>query len=70
MIFKRNNIIVAHRLFKINKVGNTYTYQTKGDNNNTIDSDNLNYDDILGTYCFSLKYLGYPSIWLHEFFQK
>ncbi len=70
LIFKRNNIIVAHRLFKINKVGNTYTYQTKGDNNNTIDSDNLNYDDILGTYCFSLKYLGYPSIWLHEFFQK
>ena len=65
IVFQYKNQIIVHRVVSINEY-----YVTKGDANNTVDSIKIKKEDIKGVYQFSLKYLGYPSIWLNEFFTK
>ncbi len=66
IVFEYNNQIIVHRVVSINDS----FYITKGDANNTIDYMKIKKDDIKGVYKFSIKYLGYPSIWLNEFLNK
>ena len=63
--FQYENQIIVHRVININEY-----YITKGDANNFIDHIKVKKEDILGIYQFSIKYLGYPSIWLNELFTK
>ena len=65
IVFKYENQIIVHRVISINEY-----YVTKGDANNTVDYLKIKKEDIKGVYQFSIKYLGYPSIWLNEFFAK
>lgn len=65
IVFKYENQIIVHRVVSINEY-----YITKGDANNTIDYIKIKKEDIKGVYQFHIKYLGYPSIWLNEFFTK
>ena len=66
IVFKNENQIIVHR------VVNVYEdyYVTKGDANNTVDYIKIKKEDIKGVYQFHIKYLGYPSIWLNEFFNE
>ncbi len=66
IVFETSHQLVAHRIFKVVKQGNDIFYQTKGDNNNMPDNNFVKVQQIKGVYCFSLKYLGFPSIWLHD----
>lgn len=65
IVFKYESQIIVHRLVSINEY-----YITKGDANNTVDYIKIKKEDIKGVYQFHIKYLGYPSIWLNEFFTK
>ena len=65
IVFQYGSQIIVHRLISINEY-----YVTKGDANNTVDYIKLKKEDIKGVYQFHIKYLGYPSIWLNEFFTK
>ncbi len=65
IVFQYERQIIVHRVVSINEY-----YITKGDANNTIDYIKLSKKNILGVYKFHIKYLGYPSIWLNEFFTK
>ena len=65
IVFKYDNKIIVHRVVGINEY-----YVTKGDANKSVDYLKIKDEDILGVYQFSLKYLGYPSIWLNELFTK
>ena len=52
----------------IYKIGDMYI--TKGDNNTTSDIKLVATSDIKGVYIGSFKYIGYPTVWLNEFFSK
>ena len=65
IVFNYGNQTIIHRVININEY-----YVTKGDANNTVDYLKVQKEDIKGVYQFSIKYLGYPSIWLNEFFTK
>ncbi len=65
IVFNYENQVIVHRVISINEY-----YITKGDANNTIDYIKIKKEDIKGVYKFHIKYLGYPSIWLNEFFTK
>ena len=65
IVFNYQNQFIIHRVVSINEY-----YITKGDANNTIDNIKIQKKDIKGVYQFHIKYLGYPSIWLNEFFTK
>lgn len=67
IIFKKNNAYILHRIEEI-----TYTeagnkkYITKGDNNKEKDEGFITEEDIIGIYKFTVKLIGYPSVWLQE----
>ncbi len=63
IVFKYKSQVIVHRVVSINEY-----YVTKGDANNSIDYIKVKKEDIKGVYQFHIKYLGYPSIWLNEFF--
>ena len=68
--FKKSDIILTHRISIINKTGNGYYIKTKGDNNNAVDYFDLNGSEILGKVEYKIKYIGYPTIWINEFFRR
>lgn len=57
--FYQNDHIITHRINNvIEQDGQTY-YETKGDNNNDIDDELVQYDDVVGRYLFKIPKLGY-----------
>ena len=70
IVFKKNDIKIIHRVIeKIQSDGET-KYITKGDVNPKRDEGYITDDDILAIYKYRIAYIGYPSIWLNETFNK
>ncbi len=68
IIYQIGERTIAHRVVqKIKKKEEIY-YQTKGDNNNVVDKDLVEIKQIKGVYVFSIKYIGFPSVWLYQYF--
>lgn len=68
LVFEHNNQVITHRVVGIIKKGNRIYFQTKGDNNEDVDAGLISSDIVLGTVRYIVKYVGYPTIWLNEFF--
>lgn len=68
IIFERDEIRVVHRIVDIKDVNGVRRYYTKGDANKQNDSGYLTKDDIWGVVKFKVKYIGYPTLMLREFF--
>lgn len=62
IVYKIDQTYIIHRV--INKEVNSY--ETKGDNNLKADIIKVKKENVKGIYCFHIKYLGYPVIWLNE----
>lgn len=54
--FKIDNGQVVHRVISIN---DDETFTTKGDANNTVDSNSVSFNDYIGETMFSIPYLGF-----------
>ena len=75
---KKNDIIiysigeqnVAHRVIDITEEDGTLYFKTKGDNNNAPDMIKIKTDNVKGVYAFHVKYAGFPSIWLRDYFNE
>lgn len=70
VIFKKDDLRIIHRVIGTTKVGNNYRYYTKGDSNAVMDSDYIEDKDIIGIGKLRIPYIGYPTIWLREAFEK
>ena len=70
IIYKIGNQNIAHRVVNRIEENNTVFYQTKGDSNNVADSKLVSINQIQGIYICNIKYIGFPSIWLYEYFNK
>ncbi len=68
--FNSNNIIVTHRIFSINHKGNKTYFVTKGDNNENVDGSSISEEDVLGRVDYIIKYIGYPTIFINELFER
>ena len=68
IIFERDEIRVVHRVVDIKDVNGVRRYYTKGDANKQNDSGYLTQDDIFGVVKFKVKYIGYPTLILRDFF--
>ena len=62
--------VVTHRVVDIIKVGEKLYFRTKGDNNNSNDVSLVPDDKVYGKVKYSVKYIGYPTIWLQELFNN
>ena len=70
IIYKIGNQNIAHRVVNRIEENNTVFYQTKGDSNNVADSDLVKTEQIKGIYVFHVKYIGYPSAFLYQYFNN
>lgn len=69
--YRLDNIIVAHRIIYIEKHNDgSKLYITKGDNNNVADKEKVKPEQIEGIVKTSIPKVGYPSVWLNDFFNK
>ncbi len=67
--YRLNNIIVVHRILKVNKsLSNSEpSYITKGDHNNDPDEKKVLPDQIIGIVRYKLPYVGYPSVLIKKY---
>lgn len=68
--YKRDKIIIVHRIQNITKADGKKVYITKGDANKTNDDGIVTIDQIEGIIKFKIKYIAYPSVWLSELIKE
>lgn len=70
LVFYRNETVMTHRVVLIKKENNKLIFKTKGDNNEELDQFDTEENKVLGVVKYKVKYIGYPTIWLTESFNK
>ena len=64
--YQMEGYTVIHRIIKIYQEDGEFFYITKGDNNQTQDRLPVSEDQLIGKVLFKIKYIGLPSIWIHN----
>lgn len=57
--YNRDNKSITHRIIKVEKENNSYSFVTKGDNNNVEDKQKIKYDEIEGKKLITFPKFGY-----------
>lgn len=70
IVYTKDNQYVVHRIVRSFKKSGETLYVTRGDANNSDDFAPVSTDDIVGVYATSIKYVGYPSVWLNRLFNQ
>lgn len=70
IIFKKDDIKVVHRVTKIRNINKQFRYYTKGDANPLPDEGYITQDALLGKALFKIRYIGRPTLWLRDMFDK
>ena len=66
IVFKKNNVLVAHRVIKIKEDSYKKYFYTKGDANKSADSEFVKEEEVIGVVRRVTKYIGYPTVLLNE----
>lgn len=66
LVFKHDGIIIVHRVTKVSERDGRLVFNTKGDNNNTADSYDIDQSQVIGVARFKIPFIGAPSVWLSE----
>ena len=67
--FRKGDIVITHRIADIINSNGRLTFKTKGDNNNNVDYFDVPSSDILGKVEYRIQYIGYPTLWINEYFR-
>lgn len=70
IVYSMENQLIVHRVIEKNEKNDEVIFKTQGDANLTPDSKPVEEKQVVGKYVFSIKYIGYPSVWLNDFFKK
>lgn len=69
--YKKNNSIIVHRVILVDvTINGDYIYVTKGDNNKNIDNWKVSKDEIIGTVNYKIPFVGYPTVWINDYFNR
>ena len=68
IVFEKDDVTVIHRVIDIKKVNDKLRFFTKGDANKMLDEGYITTQEINGISLFRIKYIGYPTIWIHDIF--
>jgi signal peptidase len=63
--YQMKGFTVIHRVIEKRQKNGEYYFVTKGDNNKSPDKAEVRENQVLGKLVFTVKYLGYPAVWLH-----
>ncbi len=70
LVFEKDGSTVVHRLVDIEIINGQARYYTKGDANEDIDVGYITSSNIVGTVEAKVPYLGYPTLWLRDLFDR
>ena len=70
LVFKHDNIVVVHRVIKIEGDSNNLIFYTQGDNNDNPDNYPIPQSSVVGTTNLRIPYFGLPVVWLNELLKK
>lgn len=68
LVFRKNNMIIVHRIENKISMGDEYVYQTKGDANKTTDNWLVKTEDVVGVVKLRVLWIAWPSVLLNELF--
>ena len=68
--FEQGNIVVIHRVVKIEIINGQRRYYTKGDANEDRDAGFITDGNIVGLVNNKLPFLGYPTLWMRSLFDR
>lgn len=57
---------IVHRIVEIYEKDGTYSFQTKGDNNDDVDGFIVYEDQVIGIAKYRIPIIGKPTVWLNE----
>ena len=66
LVFQHDDIIIVHRVVRINEKDGRLVFKTKGDNNNAEDAYDIDQSQVVGVAKFRIPFIGHPSVWLSE----
>lgn len=69
IVFREGDIVITHRISNIINRNGVINYKTKGDNNNSEDYFEVSPSDVLGVVEYRIQYIGYPTLWINEYFR-
>lgn len=64
--YQMEGYTVIHRIQSKTQKNGQFTFITKGDNNDTEDSEPVSEEQLIGKVIFKVRFLGFPAIWLHD----
>lgn len=70
LVYNHDNKIIVHRVIKKSNNGETISFKTKGDYNNTKDSWTVKQEDVIGIVKFRIRWVGMPTVALNELLNK
>lgn len=68
IVFENNDMVIIHRVVKIENINGQTRYFTKGDANEEIDAGFIYDSNIIGLVNHKIPYIGYPTLWLRSLF--
>ncbi len=68
IVFRKNNVMIVHRVIKVYTLDGEYVFQTKGDANESADNWLVEEKDVLGTVEKRIPLIAWPSVILGEIF--
>ena len=70
LAFRHDNIIVTHRIVDMKQKQDKYYFTTKGDANEMADGYISTGDQVIGKVNYVIKYIGFPTIYINELFER
>ena len=70
IVFNRKDVKIVHRVVKKVNINDGVRYYTKGDANKELDDFYTEDKDLIGKVIFKVKYIGKPTLWLRNVFDK
>ena len=64
--YKKNGITIVHRIIEVRRGKDGVSYVTKGDANNSKDSQRVKSNQVVGKVEFKVPFIAYPTVWLRE----
>ena len=69
IVFRYEDIKMVHRITKVRNINGVMRYTTKGDANQMEDEGYVTKDSLMGKVLFRIKYIGKPTLWVHDIFK-
>jgi hypothetical protein len=62
--------VTVHRVVRIENINGELRYYTQGDANDKEDLGYITEQEIVGITDVTIKYIGYPTLWVKDIFKK